>query len=462
MPLSYRAIALAVFVVAVPAQRGRAQETETPIAFDSGGTVRSITPALAERFSLKPPAWPVLGDFVEARLFALANGGRILSVLRASGAIDRYALSEDHGTALRFAINEALSHSGRVVTEERADVISEPARGAFVRNQMALTWGLYGPLLASLTNDAKAGTAVYMLATGASYFITTGISRRTTVTRAQNHLAFDGALRGWGASAGLLYAIAGEGVGQNTYSAVGLAGAVAGSVAGFRFGRRLTDSEAEAATTISTFGALGAFGISGAAGRLNDVNDGRADVASIVVAGLAGYALGPRYPRRAGYTVTRGDVQILEWGAILGVMAAVTPFVDSRANEQLGFGIATTGMVAGALITDRAWVRGYDHSTSDATQVGLGALAGGLMGSGVAILTEPSARGTMGLITAGAILGSLAGHNFARPPKASEKRVGMGARSGALNGATVTFDPATLVLSAARVPGRHALVTVRF
>ena len=81
------------------------------------------------------------------RDFALASGGRILSVLRASGAIDRYALSEDHATALRFAINEALSHSGRVVTEERADV-RKRNRGRFVNyHELGLAYDNYGFVL---------------------------------------------------------------------------------------------------------------------------------------------------------------------------------------------------------------------------------------------------------------------------------------------------------------------------
>jgi hypothetical protein len=40
-----------------------------------------------------------------------------------------------------------------------------------------------------------------------------------------------------------------------------------------------------------------------------------------VGAGLAGYAWGPNYPRRASYAVTRGDVDVLTVGAVLGVMA---------------------------------------------------------------------------------------------------------------------------------------------
>src|SRR5262249_36530537 len=155
----------------------------------------------------------------------------------------------------RTVIDFAL-RSGSVVAEEHTQTISEPARGAFVRNQMLLSLGLYGPLLAATTNDGKTAVASYLLGTSASYFITTAISRNNTITRAQNGLATDGAFRGWGMAAGLLFAARGEGGDDKTYAGVGLAGALTGAVAGYQFGKRRTDSEASSATSVSTWSAL--------------------------------------------------------------------------------------------------------------------------------------------------------------------------------------------------------------
>lgn len=458
--IANRIIAVGLAVLASNAARAGAQVAETPVAFDSANKVRTITPALVTRLGLTPPAWPVEGDFVEARLFALSSGGRVLVVERGSGVLERYQLSDDQRAAIRFAIDDAMSRAGSPVTEARTDVVSQPSRGAFVRNQMALTWVLYGPLLAALTNDERAGTAMYLLATGASYFITTGISRNTTVTRAQNHLATDGAFRGLGIASGVLYTMAGEDIRGNTYAAAGLAGALGGAVAGFKFGRRLTDGEAEAATTISNFAALTTLGLAGTFGVARE--DGRAVVGPMIATGILGYTLGPSYPRRAGYTVTRGDIQLLTLGATLGVLAAITPIVSSQTDQQAGFAAATAGGLSGIFIIEHTWVRGYDHSTSDATQVTLGSLAGGLMGGAIATLGEPPPSGTMGLIAAGGILGAVAGHSFARPARAGAQRLGLSPTRGFFRRTQLELNPAELALSAGRVPGRHAIVTLRF
>jgi hypothetical protein len=455
-------LSMRVVVAALLAGRAHAQVTETPVAFDSAGKVRTLTPALVTRFDLKAPTWPVQGNFLEARLFAISTGGRVLAVERQSGAVDRYPFGEDETQALRSVVDAAMTRSGALVTESRADVISEPARGAFVRNQMLLTWGVYGPLLASLTNDAKTGTALYLLATGASYFITTGIGKKTTVTRAQNHLSTDGALRGAATAAGLLYAFAGERSHENTYTGIALAGALGGTIAGFGLGRGRTDSEAEATTTISNLAALTAAGVSGATGAFENNGVERSVVGGIVAAGLAGYALGPNYPRRARYAVTRGDVQMLSTGALLGAAAAVTPFADSDAESEIMFAAATSGMLGGVLFSDRLMVRRFDYSTSDATQVGLGLAAGALLGGALVVLIDPSDTAVgMGLVTLGAIAGTVAGHHLADPPRAGAARVGS-ARIPGVRNARWQVHPTAVAFGLGRVPGRHALLTLRF
>lgn len=436
-----------------------AQEVETPASFDTGGRVQSLNPQLVERFGLEAPTWPVTGDFVEARLFTLESGGSVIAVQRRDGALVRYPLTDGELVALRTAVDRGSGLTGAVVVEGRPEEMpSEPAGGAFVRNQMVLTWTVYGPLLATLANSGREATALYMLATGGSYFFTSALSSRAHITRAQNKLATDGALRGWAASSGLLYALAGD-VSENTWAFVGLAGALGGSIGGYNYGRSLTDSEAAAATTISTLSAATAAGVAGTLSEFED-GPGRASWGAVVAAGVAGYALGPRYPRTSEYAVTQADVQMLNIGAILGAAAALTPIVDADISPSAGFAIVTAGMLAGVGIVEGAIVRGFDYTPSDYNQVSLGLLAGAFMGGGLAILFEPGAAGTMGLVSTGAIAGTIAGHNIAAPRRAGEP---FGLRPGGGEGTgRLSFDPGGLAMSLARVPGRHALLSVRF
>ncbi len=259
MRIINRSLLLLSFLVSAPA--AFAQVTETPIAFDTAGKVRTLTPALVQRFDLKPPSWPVFGDFREARLYTVSSGGRVLVVDRPTGAVERYPLSDDVVTSLQQAIDAAMTLQGRTVTEERADLISEPANRAFVRNQMVLTWLVYAPLLGVVADDGKAAASIYLLGTGASYFLTSAITRKKTVTRAQNHLASDGALRGLVGASGVYYAITGDDGEsdccvdtddtERTQAFVAFAGSLSGAIAGYHFGKGLTDSEAWSASAFS-------------------------------------------------------------------------------------------------------------------------------------------------------------------------------------------------------------------
>ena len=201
---------LALLMLVSTARTVMAQVIETPVPFDSAGKIRTLTPSLVARLALVAPAWPVTGDFTVARLFEVSSGGQVLVVERSDGRLERYPLSAEHGTALRFAIDAAMRTSGSPVSDERAEPVAEPARGAFVRNQMLLTWAVYGPLLAAVADDPKVGTALVLLATGASYFATTAMSRKAIVTAAQNHLTIDGAVRGVGVGMGTLYTVSGD------------------------------------------------------------------------------------------------------------------------------------------------------------------------------------------------------------------------------------------------------------
>jgi len=429
----------------------RAQVTETQVAFDSAGRVRVLTPAMVTRLGLVAPVWPVPTQFKEARLFVSSAGGMTLVVDRAVGALDRYALP-DNGVALRTAVNSGLSRTGAIASEEPADVMAEPARPYFVKSQLGLAWGLYGPLLASLANDEKTSTAIVLMSVPTSFLIVHAISRNLDVTRTQADMSLDGAFRGWGVGAGTLFLLAGDKPDYKTYAIVGLGSALGGSVYGFKRGRRLTDGEAASAMTFSTLTTLTSLGLMGTAG-VYDRDNSRAVVGVALASLLGGYAIGPRYARQPGYSATKGDVAMLTLGATLGTMVSVTALGNEDLWDEHGhaaFGVLTAGIVGGAYAAHRLWVRPYENTTGDAVMTSLGALAGGLAGGGVVVLTEPGFTGGMAIVTTGAILGSFAGHYIADAPRAVGRRV------------SLDLSPTALGLAMARVPGRHAAITVRF
>ncbi len=406
--------------------------------------------------------WPVAGPFREARLYAVSTGGTVLVVDRLGGVLERYSLTDVEVQALRAVVDGAMTARGALVTEAQADVVSEPARGAFTRNQMLLAAWLYGPALAAQTNNGESAAAIYLLTVGTTYFVVTSIANRTTVTRIQNDLATDGALRG-AAFANGLYAVVGPEEPYGKVSAlVTFGGALGGSVLGFRRARGLTDAEGKAAKSASTYSALTMAGLMGIAG-ITDSSSYRATTAATIGSGIAGYILGPKYPKRSAYTITAGDINMLWVGSALGLGTAFTPLVGNRdINEQVRWAAFTAGILGGAYVADRVWVRPYDHTQGDVAQIWLGTLAGGLMGGAVVMLADPNATITLGLVTAGGILGTIGGHYMTRPARARPRFTRQARRDESESRVTFEFTPAGAVLAATGVRGRHGLLTLRF
>ena len=455
-PLFSRWILFLVLIVG-GARAVRAQVTETPVSFDSTGRVRSITPSLASRLKLAAPAWPVSGDFDEARLYSTSSGLYVIAVLRRDKRIDRYPLDEAQHTALQSQILQGMSQVGRLVGEEGPAVVSEPAKTPFIRNQMILSAVLYAPAAATFTHDNGTRAGVYLLTTGASFFYLANLSKHVSVSRAQNHLATDGAIRGALIVGGSLNALGIE-TNEDWGAASTLIGGLGGSVVGYYWGRRLTDSEAHSETVFSTTLAATAAGVVGSLGGFDDDNNGRIVSATLVGGALVGYPLGLSYPRHAKYTVTAGDVRLLPLGQLLALGIVGTPLIDSHIDEHAIAGILTAGFVAGTVVGDRLFVRPFDHSESDATLVYLGALAGGLIGAAPpAIAQSDDAHFILGSITVGALLGAVAADHLVEPRRAGSLSARVGQR-----GPSVEINPFGLVGVATQKPGVYPIFSLRF
>src|SRR5688500_11831287 len=110
-----------------------AQQIETPVAFDSAGKVRSLTPQLVSRYGLVAPAWPVQGTFVEARLFSVSGGAHVLTIERPGGAVERYSLAEAEVSAIRASVDAAMTLTGGTPVEAGPHVIAAPEIGGVHR-----------------------------------------------------------------------------------------------------------------------------------------------------------------------------------------------------------------------------------------------------------------------------------------------------------------------------------------
>ena len=454
-----RLFSACVFVLAT-ASAVRAQVVERPEAFDSAGQLMAITPSIAARLQLLPPAWRITGQFTEARLFATDDSTFVMVITRPGGVVERYAISPEERVYLRDRTS-TLPPSFRVVPRELGSAPGDRRR--FIRNQTLLGLAVYAPAAAvALSNDGAGQTAIYLLVAGGAYFASATLSREMAITEQQNSLALHMATRGAAMGLGGAYAAGLEGDGR---AAGVFAASLFGTAAGLRIARDLTVGEARSAgfgADVSALVMLGTLlatdadldGGEDLTGN-GDQNDGfgRAQVATLVGAGIAGYPLGLAYARNANYNITSGDIGTLWVSGVIGGLAA-TPFVVNSSDPRLIVGATTVGFVGGLVAGDRLFVRRADHSTGEATLVTLGAVAGALMGGGVYVLadrdTKHDALG-LGLATVGAVGGVLATER-AFPPEADAGRVA----------SRMHFNPAGALLAASGVRGTFPIARITF
>jgi hypothetical protein len=440
----------------LPALRLQAQVVERPVPFDSNGLVTVMTPFLADRAGLRPPWWPVSGEFVNARLFTANDSTYVLAVTRRSGVVERYSLSSTD----RDAIRAVVSKLPRETIMARTD-----ARNAFIRGQTLLGLFVYGPAFAGAIGDNTGSqSAGYLVVAGGSFFAASEITRRMFIARPQadlsTNMGLNGALAGWAAT----YLM---GMTDRAQYSGAFIGGLTGATIGVRVARNMTEADAVAAGWGSDIGALIAFGTMEAlrgeetctfdpatgATSCDRRLSNKGEVATILASGIIGYPLGVLYPRNARYNVTAGDVQTLATTTALGAGLGIA-LLNKNTTYSHAAVMATVGGVVGMMAGDRLLVQRYDHDRDEADRIALGTGAGGLIGAGIAAIGKSSRENPHvvgGLAVAGGLAGLIITERYLRPNRdAGRPRL------------RVTFNPASIPLLAIRTPGNHSLLNVRF
>jgi hypothetical protein len=453
-----RAVTLGAFAfLSLPLARIGGQIVERPVPFDSAGLVTVMTSYLADRAALRPPWWPVSGEFTDARLYTANDSTYVLAVTRRTGVVERYSLSATD----REAIRAVVSRLPRETIMARTD-----ARGAFIRGHTFLGLLVYGPAFAGAIGD-NSGTrsAGYLVVAGGTFFAASEVSRRMFISRPQadlsTNMGLNGALAGWATA----YLLNGRDKAQFSGAFIG---GITGAVIGVRAARNMTEADAVATAWGSDIGALIAFGTMEAvrgksectfdpatslttcnSRRLSD----RSEVAIVLASGIIGYPLGLLYPRNARYNVTAGDVETLAPATALGAGAGIALLGRNASYRQFAT-LATIGGVLGMMAGDKFLVQRYDHERDEADRISLGTAAGSLMGAGIAALGKSSRENPHvigGLAVGGGVAGLIITERYLGPNRdAGRPRF------------RVTFNPASIPLLAARTPGNHSLLNVRF
>ena len=482
------AVALLALAAAAPPALG-AQQVERPIAFDSAQRVTALTPMLVNRLKLAPPVWPVTGDFREARLYA-AGDGQVIVVQQQDGTLARYPLDAAGATALQAAIEGGMRAAGNPTGEPDTYRYSEAAGARFARRQILLGTLVYGPLFASLAENGETAGKLYLVGLGMPFFASLGIVREGSITRAQNDLATDAGLRMAVVTSGAYYAAGGKREGD-AYSAAVLGGSLGGTLGALAIGRTMTDGEGAGMIMGSNMTtALTAMTMAGA--NMFEKRDGtrtytdwmtgeeytepctrcksgtsRGEYGLLVGAALAGYPLGLRYVRHAGYSVTGGDALAVQVAGGLGALVGTTIAAGSD-QVTTRWSAAAGGLFAGLVAGDRLLVKPFDYTRSEARLLVAGAVMGGMLSASL-IDDDANATTALATMTAGALVGTFVTHRAADPRRVSRRDVMRSAMRPGVQPARETasrvewqFDPTALALAAARQPGRHSVLSLTF
>ena len=447
----------AVILAAAPAHLA-AQAVETPEPFDSAGRVEAITPGMAAQLELRAPAWRIAGDYRDARLYRMSDSAWVVAVTRRNGVVERYAITaeerqylRERASALPPTVREQLVQD---VGEAARSVTDRATRNAFIRNQSLLGLGVYAPAFSAAITDEDAGrVAAYLLVAGGTYFGAATLTREMAINESMNRMSTDLALRTAAGGLGIAYAL---GAPNDGLAASIFIGGLAGTATGLYLGRNVTPAQIEAAGFASTAAAFTAGATHVLAIDADNVDDDfpRELAATLVVAAAVGYPAGLVYPKRVPYNVTAGDVNTLWATGALGMMAAGTTVANGDVEGRPVIAATLGGFLGGVFLGDRLLVKRFDHTRSEANMVLLGTAAGSLMGAGVFVLVDRDRENSalaLGLATLGGA-GGIAATEYFVMTKPDAGRLS----------SRLQLNASALALAAARVPGRHPLLSFSF
>lgn len=389
-------------------------------------------------------------EFVEARLFLTPDGTYAVEIYYEQNDLllkDRLVMNEAEkemyleGMLQQYAeqVSERTgATSGDDTSEEEIKVLNQKGRSTMLVMNTIGGLGYYGFALPITlqAEDEKLIVGMYMLASGASFYIPYRITMNQDVTLAQASLNFYGISRGvmhgmflgeliskeprWDdySSPGMTeferieaekdYRDANERRSSALFG-MGMVGSITGGIAGFKLADRW-DYDGGSTSIFQMWGDLGT--ISGL--LMSDVFDfydrSELDVAfgTTILTSFLGMAGGKFFGDTRDYTL--GDAIVYRSTVAMTTLPLITIVDYFNPDDETAYTAAgLAGIAAGGYLGWRA-TRDLDFETSDGVFVALGELAGGLLGLGLGYLIAPDFESEI-LLTS-ATLGAVGGYGL--------------------------------------------------
>lgn len=327
--------------------------------------------------------------FTEARLYLMADSTYALEIFYVKDQNlfkERKYLSQEETEAFRDKLYNQYFHG---YTEKEFD---QSGRTLLLTGSSVVGLGYYGyalPLSLSV-EDEKTFLALYMLSSGAGFFIPLATTKNIEVTRAQASMTL------WGQSRGIYHGIALSHGLINTPEpepvlGIGIATSVLEGFINFQLAGKwnFTSGDASVYQMGGDMGAIGGLLLADAF-NLYARDNARGVLLTSLAGSVAGLAGGKYLADSRQYTV--GDAIYMRSSVVLGSHVSVSLVNLFQPGESKPYTIgALLGGAAGGILAGRN-LKGKDYTTGQGILIAVGQLAGGLLGFGVGYLvaSDPS------------------------------------------------------------------------
>jgi hypothetical protein len=370
------------------------QELLVPI--DGEGKVLRIDHETASRLQL----FQDVRGLVDVYLLQLHDSSYVLEVwykLEGKTLKKRQPMSVEEAVSLRESVTRAI------VQRDPSAGVNQEGRSKFLGSINALALGYYGwAIPAVLEMEGAAAVGVYTLIGAGSFFIPYSATERSEISDEAATLFM------YGSTGGILHGIA---VGYLIFDddakfrgnlvAGMIGGIVEGSLAfSLAKSQKLTSGSVEVIGTLADAGMGYGFG---AAYVGEFTNNRRGVAASVLIGSAVGIVTGSVMTSRESYS--SGDANVLRATALLcGYLPVAALGIAETGN---GRDVALAAMIGGALGIGlgHSFVSGKDFSTSQGAYIGLSTLGGGLIGLGIAAITNADSKVYLALSSVGAAAG---------------------------------------------------------
>ncbi len=356
-----------------------AQEVQIPI--DEESKIEYIDSKLEQKLGL----FTEYTNFREARLFQVSDTSFVLEISyqpQEKLLKVRLPFSEEEVKNFQRKVTE------RIKQKKPQVVLDQKGRTKLIVGTMALSLGYYGwAVPAALdVDDGKLAVALYMLTSGAGFYIPLSVTRNIPVTDGSTTLSLYGGTRG--IVHGIFIAnLFSKEPSEQGLIASGMLVSIVETFAGFHIANRSNMS----AGTSETIGVGGDFGIGlglGTAYLANffDDNNGQRLSESILLGSGLGLLGGKVLADQQPYT--RGDAYVLSAAGLLGAYIPLAVVDISGTENEKAY---TASSMLGALVglgLGHKLLQGKDFTTGQGTLIRLSEVAGGLLGLGVAYLVS--------------------------------------------------------------------------